>query len=546
MKGKDLYGIILSHYDIFKPYIDAKATHMEICNRIKTASNEDNKTRCQLPILRTEYGNVGIVDILYPYQQIKSNGYISFSIFSTSVAYELQKYIKLYKQDSCGNCSNFLCHISDQHILFEKFLPYIYDIDAPRASIRSDFLESYINANNNVLSVYCYRTLICYRELEKHTIWGLNRLYESIIWTFELVEKYKENIDWKKLVELSNLEWDIEKVKKYHKYIPLIIKDKEYYNERFNAEKVVRNFSKFVISENTFILDNIDNIAITDFLKTAKFTLSPGDISAIRGKLSKIKGYWDRSELGCTSEILSYDLYISFRKNKNIKWTPALLHELGDECETFQELSREERVKLIPIFEEAFKQYSDLSKMLNCQLFLARLKEGEQKHNAYSIFFTPQSITSNLNKWNEFIIDGAYSHTHRLSRDTYYYVYIVRTMWNYFNENKELNLNYELCKVLSNLSITVGGEYEKEYEHQTYYDDGFHSKNINALEYFAHHKFCNEEEIEKLFSDELLFIRMLEYKNESIIRYCIESFFGDYPLEKFLTVLKNLGIGCNK
>ena len=170
------------------------------------------------------------------------------------------------------------------------------------------------------------------------------------------------------------------------------------------------------------------------------------------------------------------------------------------------------------------------------------MKEGTQNNNAYSIFFTPENILSNFSKWNEIIVDGAFSHTHRLSRDHYFYVYNVKTMWNFFNENKNLCLSYEICKVLSELTITIGGSYEKEYDEQDYYDDGFHSKSINALEYFSNHTFSNDEEIEKLICDEDLLDVMLNYNNETIIEYCLNVFFQNYSVGKFMEVVQHLGI----
>lgn len=537
MKGKELYGIILSHYNVFKPYIDEQAK----TNRGNAIDNKINESKHKLSIIRKEYGNVGIITS-YTYEYLESHGYVLFSTFSDSIVYEMQKFITLYKRSSC----DFLCHISDIDLLFENFLFDIYNIHAPKASIRSTLFESYIQANNNVLSVDSFRTMLCYKELKTHTIWGVDHLYTSIIWTFDLVEKYKENIDWKRLVELSNLEWDIKKIIKYKNYIPLIINDKDSYCERFDSQKVIKDFSRFTIDDTEYIIDNIENIDINRFLNTAKFTLRPNDISVIKSKIKSIKGYWSSIDKDSyASEQLLYGFTQYLIENKNIQWSSDLLYELREDCNYFNRLPDNLRLNLVPIFEDAFKKYPDLCTILNGPVFIAKMKEGKQQNDAYSTYFTVENINLNLDKWNEILVDGEFLHTHRLSRDTYYYVYAVRTMWNFFSENKELCLTYEICKALSDLTITIGGEYEKEYEEQTYYDEGFHSKNVNALEYFAHHKFKDDGEIEKLFNDEVLFLRMLEYKNKSIIHYCLKSFFDDYSLEKFLKVIQSLGIGDN-
>ena len=542
MIEKELYGVILKYYNIFRPYIlkrkDKRSGQLKV----------DSKTTPLYtpPSIRTEYGCVGIVGITCPYSLLKSYGYISFSILRTSVVYEMTKYFKLYKRDSCSNCEDFLCHSSYQDILFKLFSSDIYNIDAPPASINSSLMELYIKANNNVLDVYCFRTMSCYRELEEHSIWGCNRLYTSIFWTFELVEKYKEHINWKKLLELSNLKWDIAALTKYKQFIPLLVEGKEFYCDRFDSKIVVDNFSQFNINDSSYIIDNVENLAIIKFLRTATYNLNPGDITLLYQKMANISGYWSDEyytfNLSKTSDSLQGQFYYAMIKNKHIKWTPELLFELYIECNEFLNLDTDIRLSLIPIFEEAFDQFPDLNKVLDGTLILAKMKEGTQNNNAYSIFFTPENILSNFSKWNEIIVDGAFSHTHRLSRDHYFYVYNVKTMWNFFNENKNLCLSYEICKVLSELTITIGGSYEKEYDEQDYYDDGFHSKSINALEYFSNHTFSNDEEIEKLICDEDLLDVMLNYNNETIIEYCLNVFFQNYSVGKFMEVVQHLGI----
>lgn len=541
MSDKELYGVILKYYNVFSPYILKRRD-----DRIMNSSNRKDPGVFTPPILRVEADGIGIISALYPSSLLKTYGYISFSIFSTPVAYEMQKYVKLYKIDNCCTCSGFICHSSNQDILFRKFASDIYNIDAPPASIDSSLIDLYIKANNNVLDVDCFRSMLCYRELKEHTIWGYNRLYTSIFWTFDLVEKYKEQINWKKLIELSNLKWDISTLTKYGHYIPLIVEGKEFYADRFNSKITVDNFSQFIINDSSYIIDNVENIAIVDFLRTATYTLNPGDIMRLYQKMANVSGYlrdeYYKDYLRKASDYLQSNFYFALVNNKNIKWTPDLLFELYQECKKFLNLDKDSRLSLIPIFEEAFDKYPDLNEVLDGTLFLAKMKEGAQKNNAYSIFFTPENILSNLSDWNEVIVDGAFSHTHRLSRDHYFYVYNVKTMWNYFNENEDLCLNYEICKVLSEISITIGGSYEKEYDNQDYYDVGFHSKSLNALEYFSNHKFSNDEEIEKLICDEELMGIMLNYNNETIIEYCLNVFFRDYSVDKFLDVVRHLGL----
>ena len=534
MKPNDLYGYILIYYKIFEPYIKERKKIEDIQRKQSLSVTRIHP----LPTIRKEYGEVGIVSIIS--SSIKDKGYIMFSVYTTSVVYEMQKFLKLYKRDVCNNCAEFMCHISEQDVLFEKFSSDIYDIQAPNASIKSCFIESYIKANCSVLEHYMLRCLYCYDVLKKNGIWKSDSLYYSIVWTFDYVEKYKNLIDWKRLIELSNLEWDADKLAEYHNYIPSILPDGKFYCDRFASS--LSNFSKVTI-DSTYVINNFYSIDIIDCMKTAKITLNKGDISLLYNMLSNIKDYWSSSFPNTlASGQLQSNFYHALARNKNIQWTPELLLEMGAECEKFLKVDNKIRIGLVPLFEETFKKHLDFSKLLNGPLFVARLKEGSQQYDAYSINFTPNKILSNKKKWNKILVDGKFVRTHRLSRDTYYYVYEVKTMWNYFNENKELCIDYDTCKVLSKISIVVGGEYEKEYKDQTYYDEGFYSAEVNGLEYFAAHKFISDKEIDKLFEDEDLFKKLLQYGNKSVIEYCLNLFFKDYTIDKFFKVVEQIGL----
>lgn len=381
--------------------------------------------------------------------------------------------------------------------------------------------------------------------MKKCGVWGLDRTYTSVIWTFDDVEKYKDLINWKKLIEMSNLKWDDDKLLRYYEYIPFFCENKELYWERFDKEVVISDFSNIIINNRDFLLKHFYKVEILALFRTAKYTLRDGDIILFYEMISNIEGFWSKSfSSSSAAQQLKYFFFTNLVKNENIEWTPNLLIELGDNCKEFFSRSRDVQLKLVPLFEEAFSISTDLSKKLSMPLFLVKLKEGNQPYNAYSINFTCEEIIKNVDQWNV-VLEDKFIGTHRASRDTYYYIHKVKTMWNCFNENKSLYLTYDLCKILSKLKIVVGGEYEKEYENQQYYDEGFYSKEVNALQYFSSHKFRDNVEIDRLMKNKRLFNLMLKYGNKSVIEYCLELFFKDYSIDDFISVVDKIGI-CKK
>ena len=537
MTLQQLYGFILLNLSVFKPFIlEKKAKASD--NNIGTNLKKNIEAQLVPKTIRTEYGGVGIVSKVNPSNLLSE--YVKFSIFNSDILSLMQQVMKIFKLDSGGDCENFLCHASDVNSLLKYFSSDIYDVLAPKSTINSIYIESYIKANNNVLSAYTYRSMYCYKELKEHGIWDRNNLYTSVKWTFNDVEKFKGSINWKKLIELSDLKWDYHKLKDYETYIPFATLNSNSYWEHYNKDVVICDFSNVLLEDSSFIFEYFNKIEIISFLETAKYSFKEGDIIKLYNKLHDINECWSQSYPNTpASEQLQCSFFRAIINNANIKWTSELLLELDTECKEFLNLEYNKRTPLIPLFKITFSNQPEFNYKLNGPLFLSIMKEGKQPYDAYSINFTPDKISTYSNDWNN-IIDEKYSGIHRLSRDTYYYRYTVSTMWNYFNNNKNIPLTYDICKVLSTLTIIVGGTYEKEYENQEYYDEGFHSKEVNALEFFASHKIKDNYEIDKIYKDESLLSLLIQYNNTDIIEHCLNLFFCDYSIDSFLNVVNNL------
>ena len=59
-------------------------------------------------------------------------------------------------------------------------------------------------------------------NVKKHGIFSNSDIYKRLMWDFDLVEKYKNMIIWKELINESNLIWEEGMIVKYEKYIPFL------------------------------------------------------------------------------------------------------------------------------------------------------------------------------------------------------------------------------------------------------------------------------------------------------------------------------------
>ena len=108
-------------------------------------------------------------------------------------------------------------------------------------------------------------------------------------------------------------------------------------------------------------------------------------------------------------------------------------------------------------------------------------------------------------------------------------------MWNYYEENPNVTLTYEICEYLADKNIWIGGEYEKEYDDQDYLDAGFYTKEINALSYFAHKPLKGKEELKKIYSNPILFEKLLVGGNSDLIDDILDIMIKEYGIDKLVT-----------
>ena len=483
-------------------------------------------------------------------QIIDSNNFI-FDVTTKNVITEMIKLdIPLYRIDSCNSWSDYFCDISYIQIVLKNFSSEIFEIHAPNHSIPISLLEYYLKTVETHIELIKRKAVLSggmvYFILEEIGIkeygaFAYNGIYKAIIWDFDSVEKFKDKLCWKHLIEDSNLKWDEYKLNKYFSFIPFN-KEGNSYGEVFDDKFTISDFSNIKILSNHFILQNYRNINMMKFLETGRFKWNGDDLLNFYNLIASIDLGWGSWRDTTAGEQISWLLWYHLGKNKRFDWTPDLLKssfDINGNFNDFLSMDEDRRLDMVSIFLHTFERYPKFKEELDSKLFVSKLVEGKNlPFDSYSMYFTTENIIQNWDNWNE-ILTNKFVHSHRLSRDTWFYVYQVKTMWNYFNENEYVSLTYNICNILKNRKIIIGGEYEKEYENQEYLDSGFVTKEVDALDFFGTHTILSDD-IEKIMSDNDLVVKLLSNENQSLINYMLKRFFSDYPPEDFFKTLELL------
>lgn len=369
-------------------------------------------------------------------------------------------------------------------------------------------------------------------------------LYKSLKWNFEIVEQYKDKLNWKLLIEHSDLIWDEYQLNKYFSYIPFSMDGDNYY-KRFRTRYTISDFSNIKISSKQFIVDHYQDIDIVNFLETAQLKLSGEELKCIYQLITSISERWDRASCPHSFTPAGSHIFPIWRLtyNENFTWTDDLLCAtfgiLGNFDDFLNISDKSRRISLFPLFQELFVNHPDISEKVDTKLFLCKLIEGKNlPFDSYSMYFTVENILKNCESWNE-ILTNKFDHSHRLSRDRWFWVFKVKTMWNYFNENMEVSLSYDVCNVLNGKKIVIGGEYEKENEYQKEIDSGFITQEVDALEFFAHHP-IQTDSMEEIMTNKILVKVLLLKKNKTLIEYILQQFFCDYSPADFFSAIEKI------
>ncbi len=377
--------------------------------------------------------------------------------------------------------------------------------------------------------------------LKKHSYFSYSHIYEDLEWNMDLVEKYKDIINWKLLVEKSNILWTEDLILRYMSYIPFYVEG-ETYCDKFNSNLVIQDFSRVDFLSDAFIEQYKECIDFHEFLSSAKIIWNSKQMTyyynwAINIKIPHSCSFPKSME----GTKFKYCFFSQLVSNPNFVWNVDLLCTAikldSTMLDVFIGVNGEEKAKIRNMIKDIPNYQTVIDGMKDGDFYFMKLEDEKiMPFNSYSANFNLNNIKKNIINWNEVLTDKFVRH-HRLSSDTYFSVYQVHTMWNYYEENPNVTLTYEICEYLEDKNICIGGEYEKEYDDQDYLDAGFYTKEINALSYFAHKPLKGKEELKKIFSNSIIFEKLLVGGNSDLIDDILDIMIKEYGINNLVTYI---------
>lgn len=552
MTDKELYGLMVRYHSIVTEYLKRDDNNQ--------ADDIENRTK-SISYLRLVDG-VKIVST--PIHYLYKWGFCTFDISKPSFIKELLELeIDLYKHDNCTNTQEFVCSTyfieqvlqqassnTERSVYWLKELykapSNIYNLRTSGYRIGSNYFSYYIDTVQNNIEqtkhpINAYDGWFVERKIgiEKYGVFAYQHLYTDVEWNFDLVEQYKDSIVWKLLIEKSNLQWSEDMIIKYFQYIPFKL-SADFYCNQFDNENTLKDYSKIESLNFSFIDKYKNKIDILALFKTGAVNLTGQQLKYLFEYIKSDQTPYSQSHPNTPAgSQIAFWMFRHLANNPNFEWKEDSIIAVSEcgELDCLYDNVTEERRKLILDVILSIPNYKEL---LKDDVFLKKLKDGRGTI-AYSDDFTIENVKINITNWNE-VVSDQFQRINRRSRDTYYYVNVVKTTWDHYAENKNVVLTYELCKFLINHEITIGGEYQKEYHDQDHYDFGCYSLNVNGLKHFKDHSIKDEQELEKIYSDSLLLELFFsdEYKNDEVIEYTINKFFENYEKSDFLEVIESL------
>lgn len=515
MNEKELFAFMIKHYQT----VDYEL-HKKKSQEINITDDSIENTSFYLPFRKEENG---IRYINFPPSSYSGNhGYCQFYFTREAKIDEItKKGIVLYHEDS----GEYICLIKDILEVLSMESEHMYNLILYRGSnddrLPSNYLAYYFNSirchlekikNKSVSSAIYF--IDEQKGIEKHGVFAYCHLYDDINWTFELVEKYKNQIvGWRLLIERGNLFWSEEKIEFYYGYI---VNDRHGNSVSVSQKKFpIKKFNNIACLSWDFLLKHYDDIDFYSYIESGNINYDAEIISILYYELGEDKLFWDK-----------------LLQNPTCVWT----------IELFELIYRtnEGRASLLQMDEERrLSIYEFIRNNCNAYLFdseyLRVLREGKLQYG-YSEDFNIENVKKNTELWNEVVFD-----TFRPNIRSNVYKGAIKTIWNYFTDNKFVTLTYELCKYLLETEIIMGDFSEKEYsDHQgCWHEYGKYSYKINGLKVFRGKHIKNESELKKIFADEELLSAMFsyEYFNQDVVDYTINKFFSNFSIESWHEII---------
>lgn len=466
--------------------------------------------------------------------------------------------------DIGNNCDRY-CFTHQIEEIINKFPDLVLDIYIPEdfkrmtgESIKS-FMKftknqiDFIRSNNNLfIGYYSFNygfigKQIGYSDkapqkvanIDEHDIFANKDIYKYIEWNFDLVERFKDQIMWKELINESNLIWSDEMLFKYDKYIPYCNIDKDTYCGKFDKNL---DYTKFGFLGNDFIDSHKDVLDWQEIFEKCKFNWNGNDLSYFSEYAFSIDLPFSDSSRKTTasSQIRCSQSYLI--SNKYFKWTQEnLLAYLLSNSSNWKALVNEYRPEIFKIF-MSIPNIRTIAEpyVKDIENFWETVTNPHPfPYDELTSEFTIDNIKKNIEKWSE-VVENKFL-TMRRTPDTNYYYYVVITQWDIYKTRPNIPLTYKLAKYLSTINIKIGGTYMES-------DGGYMEEDnrfpvYNALEAFSTHHIDTIQDMERIVEDESVAKIMLDHTNSvnlDLLYYVIRKFFTDYPLKDYIEVINQL------
>lgn len=456
-----------------------------------------------------------------------------------------------------GNWHERYCHISHFINLVNSFPDTLLDTwipdDFPRfeGKTRDNYMlilenqVEFIKKNNYKLrDCYNYRFYYSilgnyeghwevFEDIKRYGIFSNTDIYKRIEWDFDLVEKYKDQIMWRELINESNLIWEEETIVKYEKYIPFCNANADIYCEKFKEEIDYKKFGKL---SNNFLERHKDDLDWKKVFETCRFDWNGDELKHFCQYALSIDMPYSKPFSGSTAASQIRWSIVRLIDNTNFTWTKDnLMAYLNVDEYCWEELTNKHRPDIFRLF-LSIENIRDIAlpHIKNIDNFWEIINNPNNfPYDELTSKFTIENIHQHMYEWSEPLRDSFLT-MHR-TPDTNYYYYYVETQWDIFSKRNNIPLTYELAKYLAGIEIKIGGTYIEADDGTIEEDQRFPV--FNGLQLFSHHHIASHKDILLCIEDGKVADVMLANNNSDLVNAIMELFFKDYAIKDYIEII---------
>lgn len=454
------------------------------------------------------------------------------------------------------------CHISQFTELFRRFPDKIFDAYIPKnfprfkddervAYIRMlerqiEFIKNnnykyigYYSFNRSILGHFSGDSIISISKTEnvkRYGIFANTDIYKRINWDWELVEKYKDQLNWRELINHSNLIWDEENIIEYEKYIPFCVANADTYCDKFQDDI---DYTKFGYLSNDFLDKHKDTLDWLQLFKKGKLNWTGEELDYFCHYAMSINLPYSKSfRTTSAAEQIGWSI-VGMIDNPNVSWnTDNLMAYLSVNNHCWEEFVKKHRPELFKIFlsiPNIKKIAEPHANEINCFWEIIH-NPHDFPYDELTPEFTIENIQIHKEDWSQQIREKFF----RMQRtpDTNYSSYSIETQWDIFINRINIPLTYEMAKYLKGLDIKIGGGYTES--DGGYIESDHRFPIVNALQEFSHHHIESFKDILLCMEDEDIADVLLKNHNLDLLKTITDMFFKDYTIKQYIEVINKL------